>query len=1758
MLADYPVNPLNSRVSFGITHSPQRKRASSFRSGSLRKKTQSCFFGVETCAELVWKGWEPGLEYTKCLYLKSIRGKLQKLSFRPPVSKFFSTLFPQTILLSPGTSFSLPVTFRPLEKCEYVDTIEFEGKEGKFQVSLRAVIPHHALEVPDTVMLPPCAVQHSSQTSFLFRNTSKLQTGFKWSVDPPFQLSPETGRLKPEEECKVTVHFKPKEVIVHQTEARCAFGDYGESSCTVLLYGLSKYPHLQIISAEQEEGCKVLEFGSVAVGDSLERHFEIYNPSTVSTTFKLSWLRRPALMDVVFRCEVREGQIEPHSVLKVPVWFSPLTVDSRSVDYLWLTCLGAVSKDLLKVSGSSIGPIVSLSASVLDFGCVEEGTEVTRTLQIINSSAVLAYYQFDVDNGSHSVFSVDQPCGTLPGNSKLTLRVKFRPHHPIAHHKTLTCLLLHREPLFLDLIGTCHSEELKPAILYPRHLSVYRLNLLRGLTFYPPDLLSAMLEEQKLKVDDSGALLIRQIPAENTDNSSPLVIPRNPLEEYFHKNSAPEAELDIENNSSKFSNLHVTVEPPELLFYECKASKSVTITNHTKGKICLAWTHGTNSSFSISPLCCDLGPLKSTAFMVTYNPNQQNNFHAEQLECFAFYKVLRDHRYVDDQTLCPPWCLTVRVSGHSFQPGKEHFTPSFSLQHSEIVFPPLNKVSYRNILLQNTGDLPLIFRLDPEECPSVCVLPPSGLVPPGQHQILTFRATPSQDHPASMPLTLQLNASPKHKQVLNVVAVAEKLSMTVEGGGSLSFRPTAVGSCSERTLWVKNLSRVPVEFLWRLCGSDRRVLSVLPGTGMLQPNESKVQKWSFAPTEETMYNMKPSLMFWPLQTPECTKSRLTIKAVGLASKGSLQAEHPVIDLGEVLFGSCKSFDVPLLNDSSCAFSYYLTAQQSVTVTDFPEDVNQDPLVLEMENVKGVIPAHCKLQVHCTVRPARRAHYCWTISYYILNASGSVWEEPHSVCQIQAECVFPTLEVTDVRSCGSVERLSKFQLWHLFNLDVLNTYLRRDPSPSELTFRVPTRHSLQRCPTIFTSAVLDFNFSAAPLSSEPSSILIMFKNTGSIPVEWSFLFPEDQQIELEHWAESGEFNPSEHHLMMVQEHRLFSISPRSGKLQPTHQRAVQFTYRHDFVGTNRLPVLLKLSHGREILLNFTGVTVERDRRYIHLPSNRHTFAPVAIGGFSPPKQVYELYNAGALPLRYHIDTTPLEQLMEENFSHPVLQCLNPDGELEPGRTALVEWIFSPLEAKTYSVDIPIHVVEGDSMFVTFEGHGFDERDSEPLQMKDGCITVPCTQKIPMPGQVVFLSEERVCFGDIPVCSRGTRILFLTNVSHTDQVLYKWIVDCQQTINISPDSGRLAPGESVLSILTIQTSGTPTFYQQDLICEITLEEKLTQYHKDLQQWEEETERQKYEFTLTERDLMQANKLDKCTLESGVFEQKTGTKKYKTLPPICSSDQVVGPSLRPSRAERRAQQQTGLQRKRCPEPPRPTILHLGVTARSHTLMEYQAHFPTQFNTHYIHRSTDPKHSQSSNDLCFHCPVDLPPLIHGPEKDIITHVLTSALRSLLDDRQFQEALVEGDTEQVPYFTQLRPAPALTAQTSPTSAAGRQDPGKMSDVSNAIVADTNTEISSTADTMEKSECDQQDFLQEFEEELRMKVQESIRRLPEFCDLVEDVLLNTLQNLMMEAFLGELVLTARPRIIALPPSTSRRNSLGPNRESSAEYKRNRE
>lgn len=60
---------------------------------------------------------------------------------------------------------------------------------------------------------------------------------------------------------------------------------------------------------------------------------------------------------------------------------------------------------------------------------------------------------------------------------------------------------------------------------------------------------------------------------------------------------------------------------------------------------------------------------------------------------------------------------------------------------------------------------------------------------------------------------------------------------------------------------------------------------------------------------------------------------------------------------------------------------------------------------------------------------------------------------------------------------------------------------------------------------------------------------------------AFLFPSDQRIEMEYWAESTEFDPSELHQMRIQDNQLFAISPKAGKLLPGQEQAIHLSYRY---------------------------------------------------------------------------------------------------------------------------------------------------------------------------------------------------------------------------------------------------------------------------------------------------------------------------------------------------------------------------------------------------------------------------------------------------------------------------------------------------------------------------------------------------------------------------------------------------------------------
>lgn len=60
-----------------------------------------------------------------------------------------------------------------------------------------------------------------------------------------------------------------------------------------------------------------------------------------------------------------------------------------------------------------------------------------------------------------------------------------------------------------------------------------------------------------------------------------------------------------------------------------------------------------------------------------------------------------------------------------------------------------------------------------------------------------------------------------------------------------------------------------------------------------------------------------------------------------------------------------------------------------------------------------------------------------------------------------------------------------------------------------------------------------------------------------------------------------------------------------------------------------------------------------------------------------------------------------------------------------------------------MDIPIHIQDGDSTLVRFEGCGFDSPtpgSSNPFNCSDSILSVPCNQRVFFPGQVNAAAPE----------------------------------------------------------------------------------------------------------------------------------------------------------------------------------------------------------------------------------------------------------------------------------------------------------------------------------------------------------------------------------------------------------------------------------
>jgi len=1713
---------------------------------SISSALKKNHFGIEVTKLMKWDQWEPGGEYTQLMTLKNVNSKTKKLKYRISNTDFFTTRYPQPIILSSGMSIEVPITFRPLKKDKYEDAIEFVTKEGPFKVSMKAVLPEASLNFPEMIKFGMCAVKDQLSIPFQISNTSELQVNFQLKTSAPFVLNPTSGTLAAKTHCNVVAVFKPEAALVYELDAECIFGNdqiKNKISKTIKMEGIGKYIYLGISSSGKSTGHDIImNFNDIPLGTKLEKSFTIQNLSPVDAPFQIMQ-KSSTVLDNVFSCSKYHGVIPAEGKEQIKLAFIPELHNLTYVENFDILAVGMTSKSSIKCIGNATGPSVSIDNDKINFGISKLSTEVTRSFKLKNNSNMDAIFQFKI-NSKNSVFKFNITDGIIEANSTKTVTVRFTPPKAIVYYRKVFCLIQNQEPVSIELFGTCHSNEAKPVVLSKQHLRNYSNYVQNGISRLCPEEISDLLSNDKLRFNEAN--LLEVIDEETDQKLTKLTRELDTFEQYF---AQCQEQSDYELNKP----LMITTDCETIDFGKCKEDtiiqKTINISNNTFGKVTCVWMNG-DSKFKITPEEADIGGMSTLSFRVVFRPDESSKYFDDEIEAFVFYKSMRDHRLVDEVIISPPWCVTVNVMGHTFPKQKESFVPLCKWQNTSMVFPPISSLTqsvYRTCLLTNEGVNPIHYSFSADPTQVFSCKPQVDLVR-GRFQLVLFRMNAMDYGTNRRNVECKMNNMEKFTEKFEMVMTAEKPDVMISPKDMLYFKPTCIGSVSHQTVSITNRSRIPLRCHWKISKVDQNILTVEPQNCLILPNEIQHHTWKFSPTSQLKHLFKTKLVVSThdenhLESDSICKKYI-LRIIGEGQLGQLECNNDVIDFGDITVGDQGNRTVVIQNNSKCSLHYKLNVEQRVTSyydnDGDNDDMDTEKIALQLDHNEFVLPSMASKPLKLKILPKRRANYQCVVSYHLVAAKDltednkvgvddydeslrDILNTQYPLLTTNACGVYPQLQINDIRGAGCAEMYSKKFLWELFHLDHLNTLLEMEPSFDELKYQMASRHSTRRRMPVTTKAVNEFNFCSSVYGSEPCYLYINLQNTGQSSVKWAIKYPIDFQLEMEYWAETGDLSEDELHEMYVMNSELFVVTPRSGRINAGQSQTVTFVYNHTSLGTHQLPVLLKIEQGREIKLNFFGKTLEPHQHALHFSSFDHVFAPVSIGSKQPSVQSYTLFNGSSQTTRFAFDTTILDIVEKDNYEHRIYECLTPEGEIAPYQSKETLWIFSPIEARSYTVGVPLLIENNESLVITMNGSGYDPYvmgDTVKITDFEEIETLPRKQLVIAPNQLMMISSEYLQYGTIPLNSEASQLVFLTNPTEENTISFHWILKgtpAEPYVKISPISGFLKPQQTTICKVTVFSQGPSANHQFDIKCEVIDETLTAQFKCDLKEWSKRKEEKKHLFTIRDvpENKLKNNRPGSQTSKRLVSVPSASMKKYETLPPIHK-----GSASKSSSQERRVivEECPSAHDDIKPLPPRSFVSHLGVGVSTHSAEECQHMISTADKLSTIFIQRNPSVAVPCN----------PTRIRGAasnEKHVVESILKMVLQDLIHDEDFKQAVDALEEEDVPYYAMLTP------QLPPIDLNSKSaDDFWMNYGSHNELEQNNNDKS--VENIERYSSEDITALKDLDEKQYLKRNDEMRYL------LNEVLESTINNIIIEANQGGFSLTDRPRLYAPPPPPS--------------------
>nr|CEL64593.1 TPA: hypothetical protein BN1204_004800 [Neospora caninum Liverpool] len=557
-----------------------------------------------------------------------------------------------------------------------------------------------------------------------------------WSKDPPAPPCDDTRAAGVAEESEAaTACQASKENASLRTNTRWSpevEKEEVQQNYCMDVKGIGKIPHLHVKGKTELD----LDFATVLCGTLETKTIVLENSSPVRASFEVQRVGSqphvgPPLSAPITVCP-RNGVVGPGEHFPLTFKFQSASV-KEEIFHEFQVVMRIGAPIIVKVKGV-VGPVeATLSSNHLHFGNVPTGRKVTKQVQLRNLSKRAVLYQF-VNLDDTGFVCVDKPSGMLGPQTGCTLSFTFGAQVALQFYKRAFCLVQGTEqPLTLDLLATCYTNEERPAAVTLSHIYLRRWEALGN---SPPP-------------EGSFELHCRGNPEEV----------RSPPETPTSLFTALTA--DVSDSSRGLS-----VSPSLVEFKGGEVQRTLSVANRTGEKLVCIWTDSldrkrkkSDSSrvFSVSPRRAELLPNSVTTFQVTYDRVALAvSVDFCQLEAVVCPLFNMSYRLAQPLPRSPA-CLSCSARGPSVSLSSKALAPHAHVAEPAIRFRPCipGESAFHLTQLFNKGDTPLSFDILPKAADSgassddliACsgpfkAWPLSGMIPPQGFHLVVLQFQP--------------------------------------------------------------------------------------------------------------------------------------------------------------------------------------------------------------------------------------------------------------------------------------------------------------------------------------------------------------------------------------------------------------------------------------------------------------------------------------------------------------------------------------------------------------------------------------------------------------------------------------------------------------------------------------------------------------------------------------------------------------------------------------------------------------------------------------------------------------------------------------------------------------------------------------------------------------------------------------------------------------------------------------------------------